>query len=56
MTDDEPSAGLDRIQALTDSMKRFDAARGKSVANAPAIENRPLSHDDADKPSSDLLH
>ena len=42
--------------ALQDSMKRFDATRGKNVANKPPTENRPHCHDDAEQPSKDLLH
>jgi hypothetical protein len=42
--------------ALQDSMKRFDAVRGKPVANAPTTEHRPLGHDEAEAPSKDLLH
>ena len=42
--------------ALQDSIKRFDAARGKAVAKTPPIEPRPLGHDEAEASSKDLLH
>jgi len=42
--------------ALQDSMKRFDAARGKTVANKPPTENRPLGHENVEASSKDLLH
>jgi hypothetical protein len=38
-----------KIAGLQESMKRFDAARGKSVAKTTAIEQRPLGHDDAEE-------
>ena len=41
---------------LQDSMQRFDAARGKPVANDPPIEQRPLSYGETKDPAKDLLH
>jgi hypothetical protein len=41
---------------LQASIQRFDAFRGKSVANEPTTENRPPSHDDSGESSKDLLH
>jgi len=41
---------------LQDSMKRFDAARGKPAANERPKENRPLGQEDAEPSSKDLLH
>jgi integrase len=41
---------------LQDSIRRFDAFRGKLVANEAAIENRPVGHDDTDLTTKDLLH
>lgn len=41
---------------LQDSMKRFDAARGKSVAKPPTTEHRPLRHDDSEERPKDQLH
>jgi hypothetical protein len=41
---------------LQDSIGRFDALRGKPVANEPPTENRPVSHEDTDRSSKDLLH
>ena len=38
------------------SMRRFDAQRGKLVAKAPAIEHRPLCHDEAEETGKDHLH
>ena len=45
-----------RIAGLQESMKRFDAARGKSVAKTTAIEQRPLGHDDAEEGRKEPLH
>ena len=45
-----------KIVGLRESMKRFDAARGKPVANEGPIENRTVSHDDDDESPKDLLH
>lgn len=42
--------------ALKESMQRFDASRGKSVAKDPAIEHRPLGHENAEPSGKDLLH
>jgi integrase len=41
---------------LQESMKKFDDARCTSVADSPAIEQRPLGKTEVDKPSKDLLH
>jgi integrase len=41
---------------LQDSMQRFDAARGKLVANSPAIEHRPPRHADREETPNDPLH
>lgn len=41
---------------LQDSMKRFDAARGKPVAKPPTIEHRPPRHDDTEETPKDQLH
>lgn len=42
---------------LQDSMRRFDeAARGKPVAIADQIEQRPLSHEESWTDSKDRLH
>jgi integrase len=38
------------------SMRRFDAQRGKLVAKTPAIEQRPLRHDEAEETGKDHLH
>jgi hypothetical protein len=37
-------------------MKRFDAARGKLVANASLIEQRPLGHDESEVSGKNQLH
>jgi integrase len=42
--------------ALQESMKRFDATRGRPVANDPPTEHRPLGHENAEPSSKDLLH
>jgi integrase len=42
--------------ALQDSMQRFDARRGKLVANDTPIEHQPLSHTKTEEPSKGLLH
>jgi integrase len=41
---------------LQDSIRRFDAARGKLVANEPPTENRPLGHDDGEEQAKGQLH
>jgi integrase len=41
---------------LAESMRQFDAARGKPVANEVPTENRPVSHDDAEDSTKGLLH
>jgi integrase len=43
-------------RGLQDSMRRFDAARCKTVANQEQIEQRPLSHDGPEKDNKDRLH
>jgi hypothetical protein len=45
-----------KISGLRDSMKRFDALRGKAVAKPTVIEQRPVGHDDAKKSGKDQLH
>jgi hypothetical protein len=48
---------LDRkIAGLRASMQRFDAARGNPVANTPAIEQRPLGHENTDETRKEQLH
>jgi hypothetical protein len=42
--------------ALQDSMKRSDAARGKTVAKTEAIEQRPLGHVSANTTQKGQLH
>jgi len=42
--------------ALQDSMRRFDAARGKPVAKSPVTEHRPVGHDGPDQAQKDPLH
>ncbi|MDO8795463.1 MAG: site-specific integrase [Vicinamibacterales bacterium] len=42
--------------ALHDSIKRFDAARGKSVAKTPPIEHRPVGHEETETTRKDPLH
>jgi integrase len=41
---------------LEESMQRFDTARGQSVAKATSTEPRPVSHDEPNEASKDLLH
>jgi len=41
---------------LQESMKRFDAQRGKPVANDSAIEHPPSSHDDKAETDKRTLH
>jgi hypothetical protein len=41
---------------LQESMRKFDAARGKLVANDPVKEHRHIGHEHAPLPSKDLLH
>jgi integrase len=45
-----------KIAGLRESMKRFDAVRGKPVAKPTAIEQRPLSHDPAEEGRKEPLH
>jgi integrase len=45
-----------RIAGLRDSMKRFDAARGKSVAKSNAMEQRLLGHEETEESRKDQLH
>ena len=42
--------------ALHDSMRRFDAVRGKSGAKTPPIEHRPVRHEETDTTRKDPLH
>jgi hypothetical protein len=42
--------------ALQDSIKTFEAERDKPVAKTKAIEERPVSHDEAQSTQKDLLH
>ena len=42
--------------ALQDSMKRFDAARGKTVAKPQETEHRPLGHELEDSTEKGQLH
>jgi integrase len=41
---------------LQESMRRFDAARGKPVANDPQKEPQPVGHEEPPLPPKDLLH
>jgi site-specific recombinase XerC len=41
---------------LQESMRRFDAARGQSVANDPTKEPQPVGHEEPQAPSKGLLH
>jgi hypothetical protein len=41
---------------LQESMRLFDARRGKSVANDPPMEHQPDGYEDSQPPSKDLLH
>ena len=41
---------------LQESMRRFDAARGKPVANEAPIEQPPISHEQADESDKGTLH
>lgn len=41
---------------LQDSMRQFDAERGKVVANDPPIEQPPLGHEETKERAKDLLH
>jgi integrase len=52
-TDTYPNAG--RV-ALKDSMKQFDAFRGKTVAKGEATEQRPLGHESEDATQKGQLH
>jgi integrase len=44
------------IMGLREAMKRFDASRGKNVANEPSIEHRPLGHDETERRDKNQLH
>lgn len=52
-TDTYLNAGRMKLQ---ESMKRFEASRGKLVANEPTIEHRPVRHDTTGEPPKDPLH
>jgi hypothetical protein len=41
---------------LHEAMKRFDAARGKSVAKTEATEHRPVGHEHAAEVENKQLH
>jgi integrase len=41
---------------LQESMRRFDAARGQSVANDPQKEPQPIGHEEPQLPPNGLLH
>jgi integrase len=41
---------------LQESMRRFDAGRGKPVANEPSMEHQHDGHEKPQPPSKDLLH
>ena len=41
---------------LQESMRRFDAERGKPVASEAPIEQPPLSHDTNDETDKGTLH
>lgn len=41
---------------LQESMRRFDAERGKPVANDPPIEQPPLNHNTSDETDKGTLH
>jgi integrase len=43
-------------EGLAESMRRFDAARGKPVANEVPSDDRPVGHEDAEESTKDLLH
>jgi hypothetical protein len=43
-------------QGLAESMRQFDAARGKRVANEVPIDDRSVSHHDAEDSTKGLLH
>jgi len=45
-----------KIVGLREAMKRFDASRGKNVANEPPIEHRPLGHDETEARDKNQLH
>lgn len=45
-----------KIAGLRASMKRFDAARGKPVASATTIEQRPLGHEESKETPKEQLH
>jgi integrase len=45
-----------KIAGLRESMRRFDATRGKAVAKSESIERRPLSHEEAKESRKDQLH
>jgi integrase len=43
-------------RGLEESMQRFDAARGQSVAKTDAIDERPLGHESAEHAEKEPLH
>jgi hypothetical protein len=45
-----------KIAGLRQSMKRLDAGRGKSMANADVIEQRPVGRENAEELRNDQLH
>jgi len=45
-----------KIAGLRESMKRFDAARGKTVAKTQSIDHRPLSHENIKEERKEPLH
>jgi integrase len=45
-----------KIAGLREAMKRFDAARGKLVANVSQIEQRPLGHEETETRDKNQLH
>jgi integrase len=52
-TDTYLNAGRLKLQ---ESMKRFDASRGKPVANLPTTEHRPLGHSKTEESPKEPLH
>jgi len=45
-----------KIVGLREAMKRFDASRGKLVANEPLVEQRPRGHDESEVSDKNPLH
>ena len=45
-----------KISGLQASMKRYDVARGNSVAKAAAMEQRPPGHDETTESNNEQLH